>query len=82
VTYQLLDDSLDERSEGQVSIGLFSVIDILCELGNTLSVSLALKDIAILLQDSLELLVVGNDTVVNDGELAGSVRSVRMRVHR
>jgi hypothetical protein len=82
VTYQLLDDGLDKRSEGQVSIGLFSVIDILCELGNTLSVSLALKDIAILLQDSLELLVVGNDTVVNDGELAGSVRSVRMRVHR
>jgi len=82
VTYQLLDDGLDKRSEGQVSIGLFSVIDILCELGNTLSVSLALKDIAILLQDSLELLVVGDDTVVNDGELAGRVRSVRMRVHR
>lgn len=71
---ELLDHSLDERREAQ--LGVLGV-DVLCELGNSLSVSLGLKFEALALKQSLQLLVVCDDTIVDDGEFPVGVGPVR-----
>jgi hypothetical protein len=64
-TLQLCDDRLCERSE--VDRGVL-VVDVLGELGDTLGVRLALENLALALEQGLQLLVVGNDTIVDDRE--------------
>jgi len=65
-TLELLDDGLDERGEAQVGV---LGVDVLCELGNSLGVGLRLELEALALEQRLELLVVCDDTIVDDGEL-------------
>jgi hypothetical protein len=72
-TFKLLDDGLDEV--GEANLGVL-VVDVLGELGNALGVGLRLELEALAGQESLELLVVGDDTVVDNGELPVGVRSV------
>jgi hypothetical protein len=50
-------------------------VDVLGELGNALSVGLGLELEALGLEESLQLLVVGDDTVVDNAELPVGVRS-------
>jgi hypothetical protein len=76
-TLELLDDSLGQVGETN---GRVLVVDVLCELGNALSVGLSLELETLGLEESLKLLVVGDDTVVDDGELPVGVRSVRVAV--
>jgi hypothetical protein len=45
------------------------VVDVLGQLGNALGVGLGLEAEALALEEGLQLLVVGDDTIVNDGEL-------------
>ena len=52
------------------------VIEIFGELCDTFGVCLGFELEAFAFEQSLELLVVGNDTVVNDSELPFRVRSV------
>lgn len=65
-TLELLDDGLDERGEAQVGV---LAVDVLCELGNGLGVGLSLELEALALEQGLELLVVCDDSIVDDGEL-------------
>ena len=65
-TLELLDDGLDERREAQVGV---LAVDVLCELGNGLGVGLSLELEALALEQGLELLVVCDDSIVDDGEL-------------
>lgn len=71
-TLELLDDSLGQVGEAD---GRVLVVDVLGELGNALSVGLGLELETLGLEESLKLLVVGDDTVVDNGELPGGVRS-------
>lgn len=78
---ELLDDALDERGEvGLATLG--RVVEVLAENGNRLGVSVALKLEASLLENHAEFPEVGDDTVVDDGEFVGRVRSVRVAVQR
>jgi hypothetical protein len=63
---ELLDDGLDKSGEAQVWV---LAIDVLCELRDGLSVGLRLELVALALEQDLELLVVCDDTVMDDGEL-------------
>ena len=71
-TLELLNDSLGQVGEAN---GRVLVVDVLCELGNALSVGLSLELETLGLEESLKLLVVGDDTVVDDGEFPVGVRS-------
>jgi hypothetical protein len=71
-TLELLDDSLGQVGEAN---GRVLVVDVLGELGNALSVGLGLELETLGLEESLKLLVVGDDTVVDNGELPVGVRS-------
>ena len=71
-TLKLLDDGLGQR--GEVDIGV-QVMEVLGELGDALSVSLGLEAEALALEEGPELLVVCDDTVVDDGKLPVGVRS-------
>jgi hypothetical protein len=68
---KLLDDSLDERGEAQVGV---LRVDVLCEFGNGLGIGLGLELEALALKEGLKLLVVCDDTIVDNGELPGGVR--------
>lgn len=72
-TLELVDDGLGEVDEAE---GGVLVVDVLGQLGNTLGIGLGLESQALGLQESLELLVVGNDTIVDNGELPVGIRSV------
>ncbi|KXT02277.1 hypothetical protein AC579_8322 [Pseudocercospora musae] len=76
-TLQLLDDSLDQSCEVD---GWVRVVDVFCELRDGLSVGLRLEFESLALQQSLQLLVVGDDAIVHDGKLPLGVGSVRMAV--
>jgi hypothetical protein len=65
-TLKLLDDGLDKRGEAQIWV---LAVDVLCELGDGLGVGLRLELEALALEQGLELLVVCDDTIVDDGEL-------------
>ena len=80
ITYQLLDDALDEVGEGQVLVALLRVPDVLGKLSNGLGIGLALKGVAFLLENQPELTVVGDDSIVDDRELVLGVRSVGVGV--
>eukprot|EP01139_Manchomonas_bermudensis_P000683 Amastigsp_a756_682.p2 type:complete len:478 gc:universal Amastigsp_a756_682:927-2360(+) len=58
------------------------VVLVKVELGNDLGVSVRLKDVAIRLEQSLKLLVVVDDAVVDDDELVLGVRAMGVRVDR
>lgn len=68
---QLLDDGLDERGEAEVRV---LSVDVLGELRDGLSVGLGLELVALALEQSLQLLVVCDDSVVDDRELPVGVR--------
>jgi hypothetical protein len=63
---ELFDDGLDESGEAQFRV---LAINVLCELRDGLSVRLGLELVALALEEDLELLVVCDDTIVDDGEL-------------
>ena len=65
-TLKLLDDSLGQV--GEIDLGVL-VVDVLGQLGNALSVGLGLETETLAFQQGLELLVVGDDTIVDNGEL-------------
>ena len=69
---ELLDDGLDEGGEIDVRV---LVEDVLGQLCDGLGVGLGLESEALGLEQSSQLLVVGDDTIVNDGELPLGVRS-------
>jgi hypothetical protein len=69
-TLELLDNSLDEI--GETNLGVL-VVDVLGELGNALGIRLGLKLEALAGEQGLELLVVGDDTVVDNNELGVGV---------
>lgn len=71
-TLELLDDSLGQVGETD---GRVLVVDVLGELGNALSVGLGLELETLGLEESLKLLVVGDNTVVDNSELPVGVRS-------
>lgn len=75
---ELLDDSLDES--GEVEAGVL-IVDVLGQLGNGLSVGLGLEAHSLALEESPQFLVVGDDTVVDDGELPLGVGAVRVAVN-
>ena len=65
-TLELGDDGLGQVDEAEAGV---VVVDVLCQLGNALGVCLSLELVALGLQESLKLLVVCDDTIVDDGEL-------------
>lgn len=69
---KLLDDGLGQG--GEVDAGVL-IVDVLGELGNGLCVGLGLESEALALEQSLQFLVVGDDTVVDNGELPFGVGS-------
>jgi hypothetical protein len=77
-TLKLLDDGLGQVGETDVGV---LVVDVLGQLGNALGVGLGLESEALALEKGLELLVVGNDTIVDDGELPRGVRSRLLLVY-
>jgi hypothetical protein len=56
------------------------VVNILGQFRNGFRVRVRLKDESIFLENGTEFLVIGDDTVVNDGEFIGRVGTMRMRV--
>lgn len=72
-TLELLDNSLDEI--GETNLGVL-VVDVLGQLGNALGIRLGLKLEALAGEQGLELLVVGDDTVVDNNELGVGVGAV------
>lgn len=76
-TLELVNDSLGEV--GEANIGVL-VVQVLGELSNALGVGFGLELEALGAQEGLELLVVGDDTIVDDGELPGRVRSRRRQL--
>ena len=56
------------------------VVKVLDQLGNHLGVGVRLELVTFALQEKLDVLVVCDDTVVNDDELVFVVRPLRVRV--
>lgn len=69
---ELLDDGLHEG--GEVDVGVL-VEDVLGQLGDGLGIGLSLESEALGLEQGSQLLVVGDDTIVDDGELPLGVGS-------
>lgn len=67
---KLLDDGLGKIGEANA---LILVIEILGKLSNALGIGLGLELEALAGEEGLQLLVVGDDTIVNNGELPGRV---------
>lgn len=78
-TLELNNNELGELAEVKVLV-LVLVVDEFGKLGDALGIGVRLKLDALGAQKSLELSVVGNDTVVNDSELVVGVRSLGMAV--
>lgn len=76
-TLQLLHDSLDQAGEVEVRV---LVEDELGQLSDGLSVGLGLEAHALGFEEHPQFLVVGDDTVVDDGELPLGVGAVRVAV--
>ena len=68
LTHQLNDDTLNQLAEGDVFV-LPVVVQVLDELGDDLGVCVGLKDEALGLQERLDVLVVGDDAIVDHKEL-------------
>jgi hypothetical protein len=81
--YQFLDDCLDKGMEAyRLARSLLLVKQVQRQLGGAFRVSLALKLVALLLEERPDVLVVGDDPVVDDGELVLGIAAMRMRVDR
>jgi hypothetical protein len=61
-TFELLDNGFDELGEVKTLVGL-GVVDVFAKDGDGLSVGVGPENVAALLEDKLELLVIGNNTV-------------------
>ena len=72
-TLELIDDGLGEIGEADSGV---LVVKILGELGNALGVGLGFKLETLALKQSLELLIVRDDPVMNDRELPVGIRAV------
>lgn len=72
---KLLNDGLGEVGEAN---GWVLVVDVLDQLGNAFGIGLSLESEALALKQGLELLVVGDDTIVDNGELPRGVRASKM----
>ena len=72
-TLELLDDGLGQNCE--LNIGVL-VVKVLGKLGNALGVGLRLESETLALQQSLQFLIVGDNTIVNDGELPGGIGTI------
>lgn len=75
--YQLLHDLLDQLPERVVRVLFVQVVD---ELRDHLGVCLRLEVVSLRLQEALDVLVVGDDAVVDDDERVVLVGALRMRV--
>ena len=69
---ELLEDGLDELCEGNALVRL-GVVDVFGEDGDGLCVRVGLELVTTFLEDEAELGVVGDDAVVDEGELCGGV---------
>lgn len=65
-TLQLLDDCLCQICEAN---GWVLVVDVFGQLGNALGIGLGLESESLCGQEGLEFFVVGDDSIVDDGEL-------------
>lgn len=74
-SYQLLDARFDQLSERVVGVLHVQVVH---QLGDDFRVGFALEDVAALLEESLDVLVVRDDSVVHHDEGVFVVRSLRM----
>jgi hypothetical protein len=84
-TLKLLDNLLGQIRKVRLVINAMLldmlVVNKLCELGNSLSVSFRLKSIALGLKERLNFTVVGNDTIVDNDKLILRVRALGMAVN-
>jgi hypothetical protein len=75
--YQLNNDLFHQFPERVVRVLHVQVMN---ELGDDLRVSFALENISALLQEGLDVLVVGDDSIVDDHESVFEIRAMGMRV--
>lgn len=81
-TFELLDDGLDQVGKVQSLVRL-RVVNVFAKHGDGFSVGVGLEHVSSLLQNELNFLVVGDDTVVHQAELVGWVADVGVAVqHR
>jgi hypothetical protein len=78
-SFELLDDGLDELGKVE-SLMRLTVVDVFTESRNDLGVSVGVKDVASLVQDVFELLVVCDDTIVDQAEFGDDVADVGMTI--
>ena len=76
-TLKLFDDRL--REGGEVNVWVL-VIEVLRKLRNALSVCVGLETEASAFEKSLQFLVVGDDTIVDDSELPFGIRPILLSV--
>ena len=60
----------------EINVALLLIEDVLGELGNTLRVCLCLKDVPLVLENSLQFAVICDDTVMDDDELSFGITPV------
>lgn len=75
-TFEFLHDGLCE--DGEVNVRLL-VEQILGKFSDALGIGLCLEPEALALQESSEFLVIGDDSIVDNGEFPVQVRSVKKR---
>jgi hypothetical protein len=71
---ELLDHGLGKLGEADARV---VIVKVLCKLGDALGIGLGLELEALSSQQGLELLVVGDDAIVDNGELPVGVRAVK-----
>lgn len=71
-TLKLVDDGLGQV--GEANLGVL-IVDVLGQLGNALGIGFSLKLETLAAEESLQLLVVGDDAIVDDSEFPIGVRS-------
>lgn len=72
-TLQLLNNGLGQDSE--LNIGVL-VVEVLGKLRNALGIGLSLETETLALQKGLQFLVVGDNTIVDDGKLPGGIGAI------
>ena len=77
-TLKLVNDGLGKVGEADLGV---LVVEILGQLGNALGIGLGLEPEALALEQGLQFFVVGDDSIVHDGELPGRVGPVGVAVH-
>jgi len=79
-TFELLEKKFDKLCKREVRV-MSRVINVFEEDGSRLSVRLALKLVATVLEDKAEGGSIGDDTVVHNGEVAVGIGAQRVAVH-